>query len=86
MRLEGSWRPIVTVEIDEHNEHETILVPAVKISTRGRSTFNLYVLICFFYHCLLWPTFSLSLFFFSDQATRSSILQVNVWQHPRNPK
>ena len=26
MRPEGSWRPIVTVEIDEHNTHGTILV------------------------------------------------------------
>jgi hypothetical protein len=58
MRPERSWRPIVTVEIDEHNTHETTLgVDGQNINQK--QTFNLCVLlICFSYFSQL-----LSLFF-----------------------
>ncbi|KAF8803090.1 hypothetical protein BYT27DRAFT_7195962 [Phlegmacium glaucopus] len=61
MRPEKSWRPIVTVEIDKHNVHETILgVDGQNINQRERFSF--------------------------DQATLSSVLQVNVWQRSQSKK
>ena len=44
---------------------------------------NLYVLIL---SLLTLANFSVSFFFFSDQATLSSILQVNVWHRPQGTK
>jgi hypothetical protein len=80
MRPERSWRPIVTVEIDEHNTHETTLgVDGQNVNQK--EAFNLCVLI--FFHAYLSQLLSL---FFSDQATLSSILQVNVWQRPQSKK
>ena len=82
MRPERSWRPIVTVEIDEHNTHETILgVDGQNVNQK--EAFNLCVLISFFFHTYSSQLLSL---FFSDQATLSSILQVNVWQRPQSKK
>ena len=39
-----------------------------------------------FFSCLLWSTSFLFFLFFSDQATLSSILQVNVWQRSQSKK
>jgi hypothetical protein len=87
MRLEKSWRPIVTVEIDKHNTYETTLgVDGQNINQK--EAFNLCVLIPF--SCRLLNYFGLLFFFsflfFSDQATLSSILQVNVWQRSQSKK
>ena len=70
MRPERSWRPIVTVEIDEHNTHETILgVDGQNINQK--EAFNLCVLINSFFHAYLWPNF-LSLF--SSSVTKQRFL------------
>ena len=46
MRPERSWRPIVTMEIDEHNTHETTLgVDGQNINQK--EAFNLCVLLVF---------------------------------------
>ena len=85
MRPERSWRPIVTVEIDEHNTHETILgVDGQNINQK--EAFSLCVLLIISF-VLTLTQLSFSLFrFFSDQATLSSILQVNVWQRSQSKK
>ena len=80
MRPERSWRPIVTFKIDQHIEHETILgVDGQNINQK--EVFSLCVSISYLL-MLSWPTF----LFFSDQATLSSVLQVNVWQCPQSKK
>ena len=68
IRLEGmrllrparSWRPIVTVEIDEYNIHETILgIDGQNVNQK--ETFSLCVLIFFFFaDAYLEPFFSFS--------------------------
>ena len=79
MRPEKSWRPIVTVEVDKHNAHETIL-GADGQSINQKERFSLYVFISF---PSMLIQFSLV---FSDQATLSSVLQVNVLQRSQSKK
>lgn len=91
IRLEGmrlihpqrSWRPIVTVEIDEHNAHETILGIDGQ-SINQKEMFTLCVVDLFVADAYL-ADFLLFLFF-SDQATLSSVLKVDIWYRSQSKK
>jgi hypothetical protein len=84
MRPERSWRPIVTVEIDEHNIHETTLgVDGQNVNQK--EAFNLCVLI--FFSLLTLANFILSSSVIKQRFLRFSKLTFgSAHKVKRNPK